>query len=68
MNGTKTKAQKMRQKIKIFDILYTFENAADVLIEQDIKIDKTIYVMGEITAIYKELLKAEEYYQFFKTL
>ncbi|MFQ9255491.1 MAG: hypothetical protein ACLR3W_14690 [Faecalibacillus intestinalis] len=52
----------------IFDILYTFENAADVLIEQDIKIDKTIYVMGEITAIYKELLKAEEYYQFFKTL
>lgn len=52
----------------IFDILYTFENAADVLIEQDIKIDKTNYVMEGIKAIYEELLNVEEYYQFFKTL
>lgn len=51
----------------IFDILYTFENAADVLIEQDVKIDKTNYVMEGIKAIYEELLNAEEYYQFFKT-
>ena len=51
----------------IFDILYTFENAADVLIEQDIKIDKTNYVMEGIKAIYEELLNVEEYYQFFKT-
>ena len=50
----------------IFDILYTFENAADVLIEQDIKIDKTNYVMEGIKAIYEELLNVEEYYQFFK--
>lgn len=50
----------------IFDILYTFENAADVLIELDVKIDKSIYVRDKIIAIYDELLKAEEYYNFFK--
>lgn len=50
----------------IFDILYTFETAADVLIEQDVKIDKTIYVMDNITVVYNELLKAEEYYNFLK--
>ena len=48
------------------DFLYTFENAADVLIEQDVKIDKSIYVRDKIIAIYDELLKAEEYYNFFK--
>ena len=52
----------------IFDILYSFEYAADVLIAQGIEIDKTNYVMEGIKAIYKELLNAEEYYQFFKTL
>lgn len=50
----------------IFDILYTFENAADVLIEQDIKINKSDFVKDQIKAIYEELLKAEEYYQFLK--
>lgn len=49
-----------------FDILFTFENAADILIEQDVKINKTIYVMEEMEAIYEELLNAEEYYQFLK--
>lgn len=50
----------------IFDILYTFENAADVLIEQDIKIDKTNFTINQVMRIYEELLKAEEYYNFFK--
>ena len=50
----------------IFDILYTFENAADVLIEQDVKIDKTNFVKNQIMRVYEELLKAEEYYQFLK--
>lgn len=50
----------------IFDILYTFENAADTLIDVGIEINKSIYVMDEISAIYEELLKAEEYYIFFK--
>lgn len=50
----------------IFDILYTFKNAADTLIDVGIEINKTIYVMDETRAIYEELLKAEEYYNFFK--
>ena len=50
----------------IFDILYTFENAADVLIEQDVKIDKSDFVKDQIKAIYEELLNAEKYYIFFK--
>lgn len=50
----------------IFDILYTFENAVDTLIDVGIEINKSIYVMDEIRAIYEELLKAEEYYIFFK--
>ncbi len=50
----------------IFDILYTFENAADVLIEQDVEINKTNFVKNQIMRVYEELLKAEEYYQFLK--
>lgn len=50
----------------IFDILYTFENAADTLIDMGIEINKTIYVIDETRAIYEELLKAEEYYNFLK--
>lgn len=50
----------------IFDILYTFENAADVLIEQGTEINKTNFVKNQIMRIYEELLKAEEYYQFLK--
>lgn len=50
----------------IFDILYTFENSADVLIDAGIEINKTTYVMDQIKAIYEELLNAENYYQFFK--
>ena len=50
----------------IFDILYTFENSADVLIEQDVEINKTNFVKNQIMRVYEELLKAEEYYQFLK--
>lgn len=50
----------------IFDILYTLETAANVLIEQDVKIDKTNFIINQATRIYEELLKAEEYYQFLK--
>lgn len=50
----------------IFDILYTFENSANVLIESGIEIDKTKFVKNQIIHIYEELLKGEEYYQFFK--
>lgn len=50
----------------IFDILYTFENAADTLIKLGVKINKSIYVRDKIKIIYEELLKAEEYYNFFK--
>ena len=50
----------------IFDILYTFENAADVLLEQDVEINKTNFVKNQIMRVYEELLKAEEYYQFLK--
>lgn len=50
----------------IFDILYTFENSADVLIDVGIEINKTVYVMDQIKCVYDELLNAEEYYQFFK--
>ena len=50
----------------IFDILYTLETAANVLIEQDAKIDKTNFIINQVIRIYEELLKAEEYYQFLK--
>lgn len=50
----------------IFDILYTLETAANVLIEQDVKIDKTNFIINQVMRIYEELLKAEEYYQFLK--
>jgi len=52
----------------IFDILYTFENSADVLIEQGIEINKSNFVKDQIKCVYDELLNAEEYYQFFKEL
>lgn len=50
----------------VFDILYTFENTADVLIEQGVEINKTNFVKNQIMRIYEEILKAEEYYQFLK--
>lgn len=50
----------------IFDILYTFENAADVLIEQGTDINKSNFVKNQIKKVFYELLNAEEYYQFFK--